>query len=444
MVQEADTEYAVAPDGAHLAFQVVGDGPDDILLSVNTIPIDSLWENHDLADMIDMVAASARLILFDRRGMGYSDALPQGRVLTAEESMADFVAVLDAAGSQRAFVFKTDSIAPAVLLATTWPTRVAGLVLFNAYARLAHAPDYRIGLPNNLVSLYMDAAETYEMEPAVEVMCRPRRDDAAFRRWFLKALRRSAPPGAMATLVRQDFETDVRHILPLVQVPTLVIHSGANPYIRPTHGRYIAEHIPKAEYREVPGEGHLLAAVEVPPVVDHMTEFITGSPAPQRIDRVLATVMFSDIVNSTALAVERGDARWRTLLDQHDALANRQLARFGGRLVNTTGDGLVATFDGPARAVKCGLAIRDGLWRLDLDVRIGIHVGEVEMRGDDLSGIAVHVASRVQSHAASGQILATRTVVDLVAGSGLIFDELDPVELKGVPGMWALFSVLGT
>jgi class 3 adenylate cyclase len=443
VVQEPDTEYAVAADGAHLAFQVLGDGPRDIILTPNSIPMDSLWEDVELADAIDRLAASARLVLFDARGTGASDALPHGRVLTAEELMADTVAVMAAAQASRAFVFKTDSAASAILLATTWPDRVSGLVLLNSYARLSRCADYPIGLPTEVISKYVHGAEEYRMEIAVELLGQPRADDAGFRRWFLKALRRSAPPGSLATLVRQDFATDVRHVLPLVQVPTLVLHSSGDPYVSAAHGRYLADHIPGARYREVPGTGHNLAAADVATVVDHIAEFVTGSPAPRRIDRVLATVLFSDIVDSTQLAARVGDARWRSLLDQNDGLVARQLARFGGRLIKTTGDGVLATLDGPARAVACAIAIRDGLRRLDLSVRIGIHTGEVEARGDDISGISVNIAARVQALAASGEVLTTRTVVDLVAGSGLMFDEPRDTELKGVPGTWTVFAVAG-
>lgn len=441
MLQDPDIEYAVSVDGAHLAFQVIGSGPHDLVLDVNTIPIDLMSEDPELADAVDRLSASTRLVLFDRRGKGLSDALPHGRVLTTEDEMVDTMAVLDAAKCERAFVFKTDSAASAVLLATTQPQRVAGLVLLNSYVRLAWGRDYPIGIPREIVALYLEAAEAYAMDQAVELLGRPRLDDAGFRRWFLKAFRRSAPPGALAALVRQDFETDARHVLPLVQVPTLVLHTAANPYVRAANGRYLADHIVGARYRELTGDGHALAAVDLSVVVDEVVEFVTGTPPRGRIDRVMATVLFSDIVESTRIAVRLGDARWKSLLDQHDALVARQLGRFGGRLVKRTGDGILATFDGPARAVACALAIRDGLRRLDVEVRIGIHAGEVEARDDDVSGIAVNIASRVESQAVAGQILATRTVVDLVAGSGLVFEQPQDIELKGVPGSWTVFSV---
>ena len=442
MAHEPETQYARTTDGAYLAFQVLGEGPDDVLMSANTIPIDSVWENADLSDAIDRLAASARVLLFDPRGFGASDALPHDRALAPEELMADVGVVLDAAASSRAFVFKTDNAAPALLLASTTPERIAGLVLFNAYARLRRAPDYPIGIPDKLISRFIEAVETNEREPALDLMCRPRSGDEQFRRWFLAAFRRGASPRAAMAIVPQDFATDARDVLPLVQVPTLVLHTAANPYVRPTHGRYLADHITGARHVELPGDAHNLAAADVELVVDEVIEFVTGVPVGRRIDRVFATVLFSDIVDSTALAVRMGDNSWKALLDQHDALVHRQLARFGGRLIKTTGDGFVATFDGPARTVSCALAVRDGLRRLDLDVRMGIHAGEVELRGDDVTGVSVHVASRVQAQAAAGQILTTRTVVDLVAGSGLRFDALeDEAELKGVPGSWRLHAV---
>lgn len=442
MAPEPDTRYAQTEDGAHLAFQVAGEGPHDLVLTANMIPLDSAWEEPDVADAIDGLASAMRVILYDPRGFGASDALPHDRLLTVEESMADLATVMDAAGSRKTFIFKTDNIAPAVLLAATSPERVAGLVLFNAYARIARAPDYTIGFPDTLLSLYIESVESGPRELAIEVMCRPRLSDKQFCRWFLAAYRRGASPRAAMALVPQDFATDARHVLPLVQAPTLVLHTAENPYIRATHGRYLADHIAGARYKELPGDGHCLATVDLTRVVDEVTEFVTGTPRRPRLDRVFATVLFSDIVASTERAVRVGDARWKVLLDQHDVLVGRQLDRFGGRLVKMTGDGVVATFDGPARAVSCATAIRDGLRRLEIDVRIGIHAGEVILRGDDVTGISVHVASRVQSRADPAEILATQTVVDLVAGSGLRFDPVEGnVELKGVPGRWQLFAV---
>ena len=440
--QVPETQYARTTDGAYLAFQVVGEGPDELVMAANMVPVDSIWESPELADAVHRLAQRMRVVLYDPRGFGASDALPHDRVLGSEELMSDVGAVLDAATSGRVFLFKTDNVAPYVLLAATMPDRVAGLILFNSYARLRWAPDYPIGIPDRLLSRFMEAVEANDRESALEVMCRPRLGDEDFRRWFLGAFRRGVSPRAAMAMVPQDFSTDVRDVLPLVQVPTLVVQTAENPYVRAAHGQFLVDRIPGARYVQLPGEAHNLAATDVDAVVDEVLEFVTGAPVGRRIDRAFAVVLFSDIVDSTRAAVRMGDHRWKGLLDRHDALVERQLSRFGGRLIKTTGDGFVATFDGPARAVACAIAVRDGLRRLGLDIRVGMHAGEVESRGDDVTGVAVHIAARVQAHARPGQVLTTQTIVDLVAGSGLAFDELpEEAELKGVPGRWRLHAV---
>lgn len=435
-------QYASTQDGSSLAFEVVGEGPIDIVLALGSIPLDSIWEEPDLAAAVDRLADVARIVLFDVRGFGASDALPGNRVLSPEESMQDLITVMDASGARSPFILRTDNIAPHILLASTMPERVAGLVLVNAYARLARAHDYPVGIPASVLDVFRQGASHNDRNGTFDLFCRPRLHDREFRQWFLKTLRRAASPKLLELDAELDFATDCRHLLPLVQVPALVLHSAANPYVRAGHGRYLAEHIPDARYAELPGDGHVLAAVDLDLLVDEVAEFVTGEPVPRRSDRVFATVLFSDIVASTEHAVEAGDMAWRRLLDRHDDVVNRQLTRFDGRLIKTTGDGIVATFTGPARAVGCAIALRDGLRRLGLDVRMGLHAGEVEKRGDDISGIAVHVAARVQALATGGEVLATRTVVDLVAGSGLDFTlRSEAAELKGVPGRWALHAV---
>lgn len=355
--------------------------------------------------------------------------------------MQDIVAVMEAASSPDAVLVSNDSAAVAVLFATTSPDRVDGLVLINSYARLGRADDYPIGIPPSVQALYRQAIDDQHMELSVELQCRPRRHDAAFRSWHLKGLRRSASPSRALALTEQDFATDVRHLLGLVRAPTLVLHSEDDPYIRAAHGRYLAEHIPGARFVGLQGDGHHLATVDLDAVVEEIAVQFTGV-RPQRVsDRVLATVLFTDIVDSTVMATRMGDRRWKAVLDRHDDLISRQLERFSGRLIKTTGDGAVATFDGPARAIACARAIRDGALGLDLDVRIGIHAGEVQLRGDDLSGIAVHVASRVQASAAPGEILVSRTIVDLVAGSGVEFQDRGEHQLKGLSGDWQLFAL---
>jgi pimeloyl-ACP methyl ester carboxylesterase len=343
LIHDPDTHYARTADGAHLAFQVVGDGPHDLILMLNTIPIDSVWEDPDLGGAVESLARSTRVVLFDARGAGASDALPQGRLLAVEEAMSDIATVMDAAGSRRAFLFKTDNIAPVVMFATTWPERVGGIVMLNAYARLGYAADYPMGIRKEQLSLFVEVAQTGEAgaDAAFRAWCRPRMNDERLRRWFRKAYRRTAAPRALVPLILQDFETDARHVLPLVQVPTLVLHCADDPYIVASHGQYLAKHITGARYAELPGDAHSLASVDLDPLVDEVSEFVTGAPTRRRVDRVLATVLFTDIVDSTAHAVRMGDARWKALLDEHDAVAQRQTSRFGGRLIKSTGDGVV-------------------------------------------------------------------------------------------------------
>lgn len=437
----SETRYAKTPSGAHVAFQVVGDGDRDLVVAANTHPVDLVWEDPRLSAALERLAATMRVIMFDRRGFGASDGFAQSRMPTLEELVEDVVSVMDAAGSARAAFLKTDHAGVAVLLATSHPDRLAGLLLVNAYARLAWGRDYRMGIPAKVRASFFDGLDAWSPDLGIDVLAEPRAEDPGFRDWFARCLRAAGGPARSVAMLQQEFDTDSRDLLPLVQLPTLVAHSVGNPYISLAHGQYLAAHIPGARLVELAGSGHALATTELDALVDEVTEFVTGVRPRGRTGRVFATVLFTDIVDSTPLAARLGDREWRRLLDQHDALLRRQLERFGGRLVKTTGDGAVVTFDGPARAIDCAAAVRDGLGRVGLVVRIGVHAGEVEQRGDDVIGIAVHVASRVQAFASPGEIVVSRTVVDLVAGSGIDFDDRGDHTLKGVPGAWRLFSV---
>jgi class 3 adenylate cyclase len=437
----SETRYAKTPSGAHVAFQVVGDGDLDLVIAANIHPVDLVGEDPRLSAAVERLASTIRVIMFDRRGFGASDGFAASRMPTLEEFVEDVVSVMDAAGSARAAFLKTDHAGVALLCATTHPDRVSGLLVVNSYARLAWARDYRMGIPAKVRASYVDDIDAWSPDLGIDVLAEPRAKDPGFRDWFSRCLRAAGGPARSAAILQQEFDTDARDLLPLVQVPALVVHSVDNPYISLAHGQYLAAHIPGARLVELAGSGHALAATELDALVDEVTEFVTGVRPRGRTGRVFAAVLFTDIVNSTPLAARLGDREWRTLLDQHDAMLRRQLERFGGRLVKTTGDGAVVTFDGPARAIDCAAAIRDGLSRLGLVVRIGVHAGEVEQRGDDVTGIAVHVASRVQAFARPGEIVVSRTVVDLVAGSGLDFDDRGDHTLKGVPGVWRLFAV---
>jgi class 3 adenylate cyclase len=369
--------------------------------------------------------------------------LPASQVPTVEEWIDDVRAVMNTVGSDRAAVIGFSlSAYTAIPFAASEPERVRALVLVNGWARLARASDYPIGYPPQAQAKVLAGVDSWGSGVGVEVLAPSRADEPAFREWYARAMRLTQSPSMAKANAARDFQVDVRAILPLVRVPTLVLHTVANRYVRVAHGRYLAEHIPGARYVELPGDGSILPALDPDSFVEEVEEFLTGVRSSPATDRVLATVLFTDIVGSTEQATRLGDQRWRALLDDHDALVRRQLERFSGRLVKTTGDGLLATFDGPARGIRCACAIRDGLKRLGIDIRVGLHTGEVELRGDDVGGVAVHIAARVQALAEPDEVLVSRTVTDLVAGSGVEFTDRGEHDLKGVPGTWKLYAVV--
>ena len=447
MVVVPETRYARSSD-VHVAYQVVGNGDLDVLaFSSAMLPVDCMDEEPSLARFHRRLASIGRLIRFDLRGIGLSDPISPNEPPTLERWVDDAVAVLDAAGSQRAAVFAPrDSSLPAILLAATHPDRVASMVLVNGTARIRRADDYTTGIPDRILDEFLeqnttpDNSENYDFLAAAGPSVV---HDDAFRGWWVKAGYRGASPTTARALQRVTFGADVRPILAAVQAPTLVLHRRSNVIMRVDHGRYLADHIPGAKYVELDGADDLYWVGDADTMLDEIEEFLTGVRHGPGADRVLATILFTDIVGSTQRAVALGDTRWRDLLDQHDMVLRRQLARFGGREVNTTGDGVVALFDGPTRAVMCASAIRDAAMQLGVSVRVGIHTGEVERRGDDVAGLAVHIAARVQALAEPDQVLVSRTVVDLVAGSGIALADRGEHELKGVPGTWRLFSVEG-
>jgi class 3 adenylate cyclase len=355
--------------------------------------------------------------------------------------MDDVRAVMDDVGSERAaLVVVQDLGSVGIPFAASYPERVSALVLVNSCARLARADDYPIGLPPSAQLRIIGGADAWRSGVGMEVLAPSRAAEPGFREWFLRAQRLANSPALAKVTFEHSLQVDVRAILPLVKVPTLVLHTAGNRFVRVAHGRYLAEHIPGARYVELPGDGSILAALDTEALVDEIEEFLTGARHAPPQDRVLATVLFSDIVSSTEHATRLGDRKWRALLDDHDALVRRQLERFSGRLVKMTGDGFLATFDGPARAIRCGCAVRDGMKRLGIDIRVGVHTGEIERRGDDVGGVAVHIAARVEALAEPGEVLASRTVTDLVVGSDVEFSDRGEHELKGVPGTWRLFA----
>ena len=440
-----ETRYARSGD-AHIAYQVLGErGPDLLYLSSGTISIDSIDEEPGFARFHRGLASFSRLIRMDLRGVGLSDPIDPSVPPSLEQWVGDSLAVLDAAGSERAALCGADEGGlVAMLTAATHPMRTAALILLNAYPRLLQDVDYPHGVPTKFLDRFAQMVLTDEGSgPSfadLEVFVPAVADDTRFRQWWQRAGNRGASPATARALAQTRFHTDLRPVLTAIQAPTLIVHRKDNRAALVGHGRYLAEHIAGARYAELPGDEHLPYVGDSDTIVAEIEEFLTGMRRVES-DRVLATILFCDIVHSTDLVSELGDRRWHDLLDAYYGMIRRQLDRFAGREINTTGDGLLATFDGPARAIRCGQAIRDGARQLGIDVRVGLHTGEVETMGDDIGGLAVHIGERVCASAGPGEVLASRTVVDLVAGSGITFSDRGERELKGVPDRWQLFAV---
>jgi class 3 adenylate cyclase len=378
--------------------------------------------------------------MFNRRGTGASDPAPLNA--TWEEFTEDVAAVLDAVGSRRAALYgSVDTAAIAVLFAAMHPERVTALILQDGFARAMKADDYPFGRSPEEISAVTEMLLTMWGTPELSRLSNPSRADD--EEWLMHSAaisRASATPRAAAAYVQQANSLDVRHTLPLISVPTLVLHSREHYWLPIEHGRYLAEHIQGAKFVELPGGEFGLAGDSGSEIVNEIAEFLTGK-RPVDVTRILATVMFTDIADSTSNLASMGDKRWRSVLDAHDQIVREQLGRFRGREINTTGDGFVASFDGPARAIRCAQEVSEAMRPLGIKVRAGVHTGECEVRGDDLSGLAVHIAARVEALAAPDEVLVSGTVRDLVAGSGIAFSERGEHELKGVPGSWKLFAV---
>jgi pimeloyl-ACP methyl ester carboxylesterase len=435
------TRYAKSAD-VSIAYQVVGDGPFDLVYVPGWISnVELMWEEPAHAHVLGRLASFSRLILFDKRGTGLSDPVPLDRLPTLEERMDDVRAVMDAAGSQRAAVFGfSEGGVMSALFAATYPERTAALALYGTFAKRIWSPDYPWAptpeaRQRELEELERAWAERMDLDQLAPS------ESEAFKSRLASYFRRSASPGTAVALLRMNTQHDIRHILPSIQVPTLVVHRRDDRDVKVEEGRWIASQIPGAEYVELPGDCHTLWGGDTDAVVDELEEFLTGVRRGPQVDRVLATVLFTDIVGSTRKAVELGDRRWRELLAAHDAAVRRQLERFRGREIDTAGDGFFATFDGPARAVRCATSIRDAVRPLGLEIRAGLHTGECELAGENVRGIAVHTGARVAALAAAGEVLVSSTVKDLVAGSGIDFEERGEHELRGVPGSWRLYAV---
>jgi class 3 adenylate cyclase len=437
-----ETRYAKSGD-VNIAYQVVGDGPLDLVYVPGWISnIELMWEEPAHARLLRRLASFSRLILFDKRGTGMSDAVPVERLPTLEQRMDDVRAVMDAAGSERAALFgSSEGGLMSVLFAATYPNRTRALVTLAIYAKRLWSQDYPWAPAAEARAAEIESIER-NWGGEMDISDLAPSADEAFKRRAVAYLRRSASPGAAAALLRMNTQIDVREALPTISVPTLVLQRVGDRDVNVEEGRWIAGQIPSAKYVELPGDEHLIWAGDVDAVVDEVEEFLTGSRPVPEPDRVLATVLFTDIVGSTERAAELGDRRWRDVLEQHHGVVRRELERFRGREVDTAGDGFLATFDGPARAIRCACAVAEAVGELGLQVRAGVHTGECELLGrDNVAGVAVHTGARVAAAAQPGEVLASQTVKDLVAGSGIEFEDRGVHELKGVPGEWRLYAV---
>ena len=431
--------YARSGD-VHIAFRTFGDGPRDIVLIPGTISgiVELLWELPSNQHLLKRLTAFARVIVFDKRGQGLSDRVGEQ---TLEERVGDVRAVMDAAGSQTATIYGWSEGGPmSLMFAATYPERTSALVVYGSYASMKSEES---AVPPERYQAFVEGVQAHWGEGVLVAINAPsRRDDKAVVQWFGEIERAGASPGSILTLLRANYEIDVRHLLSSIRVPTLVLHRLGDALVPVAAGRYVAAHIQGARYLEIAGTDHLVLDQETQDTIaDEIEEFITGAHQRLQPDRVLATVMFVDIVGSTERAAGLGDARWRELLDRYYGAIRKELSAFRGNEMDRAGDGLLATFDGPARAIRCACSVRDRVRQLGLHVRIGLHTGECELIGEGVGGIAVHIGARVAATADADEVLVSSTVRDLVAGSGLKFADRGVHALKGLPEQWRLYGV---
>ncbi len=440
---QAETHYAHSGD-VHIAYQVFGDAPLDLVIVPTWISqVEHLWEEPRVVDFLERLSLFARVILFDRRGSGLSERAVSAPTL--EGQMDDVLAVMEAAGSRRAALLAQLEGGPmALMFAATHRERTSSVVLFSSWARLTRAPGYDCGNSlqerEQLIGGMLHGWGSGHRGP---LLVPSLAKDRKFAAWYGRLERLAADPGAANAIMHLIGRYDVRDVLPTVGAPTLVMNRRDDALIERCHSLYLAEHIKGAKHLELPGEDTLLPFGDIGPVVEEIEEFLTGTRHIRPSGRVLATVLFTDIVGSTQLAAEVGDRRWRGLLDRHSLVAGQALDRFNGQQIKSTGDGLLATFDGPARAIRCAQRMTGELERDGIPLRVGLHTGEIELVGDDVAGLAVHIGARVCEAAGAGEVLASSTVRDLVVGSEIRFADRGTHELRGVPYEWRLYEVLG-
>jgi pimeloyl-ACP methyl ester carboxylesterase len=436
-----ETRYAKSGD-VNIAYQAVGDGPFDLVYVPGWVSnVELLWENPKPARFLERLVSFSRLILFDKRGTGMSDRVSTDRLPTLEERMDDVRAVLDAVGSEDAALLgHSEGGSMSALFAATYPERSRALVLVGSFARRVRTVDYPWA---PTLEERLETIEQVERDwgAGLDITDYAPHEDPALLAWYSTCLRRSASPGAAAALLRMNSQIDTRHILPTIRVPTLVTTRTGDRDVTVAEGRWIASQIPGAHFVELPGDEHLLWAGDQDGLLAEIEEFLTGTRSAPDYDRVLSTVLFTDIVGSTERAREFGDRGWHEVLDEHHARVRDVLLQYRGREVDTAGDGFFASFDGPARAIRAACAIREGVQPLGIAIRAGLHTGECQLMRDKIGGIAVHTGARVAAAADPGEVLVSSTVKDLVAGSGIVFADRGERELKGV-GSWHLYSVV--
>jgi class 3 adenylate cyclase/pimeloyl-ACP methyl ester carboxylesterase len=448
-VEWSETEYARNGD-LHIAYQVLGDGHNDLDLLIlpygMNVSIDARDDQPQWRRFEQRFGTFARAIRFDPRGLGLSDPCTADAPVSAETWAQDALAVLDAVGSEHAALFAVSAGAMvAFVLGAMHPQRTTALVLVNGFARLTSAPDYPCGVPAAVVDeFFADVVSDSRTDDSVDdvaLLAPSLAHDPDFRAWWTRSGRRAASPAAASAMHSALYRSDLRSLLPSITAPTLVLHRRDNEMVNLALGHFVADHIDGAQFVALPGADHVPFGGDVDALFGPIEEFLTGTATNPDPDRFLTTVLFSDIVSSTEQAIQAGDRSWRELLDDHDRSVHRQIRRFGGVPIKSTGDGVLATFDGPSHAVRCAIAMRQAAGQLGLAVRIGVHTGEVERRGADIGGVAVHVAARVQAAAAPGEVLVSRVVTDLLLGSGIEVVDRGEHTLKGVPGSWPLFAV---
>jgi class 3 adenylate cyclase/pimeloyl-ACP methyl ester carboxylesterase len=443
MASTPETQYALS-GGNHIAYQVADRGERDILyVPRTTTPIDLLWDVPIAARGLRRLTTCGRLIMCDRRGWGASDSIVIGRLPAMQAWMDDIGAVLDAAGSEQAtLVASSEASLPLMLFAATNPDRTTGLILINAFARFLRTPETPFGIPPESADRYVELYRSISGRGAlVDYLAPTRSSEPAFRRWSSRCQRLGAGPGSAAAIYALFMRTDLSGVLPSIRVPTLVLHREGDQHVRHGHGQFLADRIPGAKLVTLPGADDEWFSGDIEPLFDEIEQFVTGIRRARRTDRVLATILFTDIVGSTEHAAALGDAAWKLVRQAHEELLRSHIESFGGKLVDMSGDGALATFNGPARAIYCACGIRDAAESLGLSIRAGLHTGEIELMNGGIGGLAVHIGARVAALADADEVLVSASVPPLVAGSAIRFTPRGIHQLKGVPEEWAVYSV---